>query len=269
MTLYEKMKKYKYIYNKFTMTNFQIASDLHIEYKNNNFVDPLTIITPSADYLILAGDIGSFYKFEQLFNFIFILSKHFKGIIYVPGNNEYYTQIGFESKNMNELLQNFRNVSKSISNLYILDRACIKIGNICIAGCTLWSDIKVCIPKFIFRINYINTNAYFKKYEKDLLYIKHIINYCQSFNLKLLLVTHYCPTYSLIHPLKSTSKYISMYASNLDYLQTKNQIHTWVFGHTHINFNIISEKGTVLVTNQLGKPKDCIKNYNKNMVIKL
>ena len=263
------MKNYNIYYNFFTMTKFQIASDLHIEYKNNELVDPLTIITPSADYLILAGDIGSFYKYEQLHKFIYILSKYYKSIIYVPGNNEYYTQIGFEPKSMDELLQNFKRVSSYINNLYILDRACIKIGDICIAGCTLWSNPTVYIPKFIVRINSINTNMYIQKHEKDLAYIKYIIKYCQTFNLKLLLVTHYCPTYSLINPLKSTNKYISMYVSNLDFLHTKDQIHTWVYGHTHANFNVITDKGTRLVTNQVGKPKDNIKDYNKNMVIEI
>ena len=38
------------------MTNFQIVSDLHIEYNTNEVPDPLTLITPSADILILAGD---------------------------------------------------------------------------------------------------------------------------------------------------------------------------------------------------------------------
>lgn len=251
------------------MNNFQIASDLHIEYNNNDFVDPLTIITPSAEYLILAGDIGSFYKYEQLCNFLCVLSKHYKSIIYVPGNNEYYTQIGFEHKTMEELLQNFKKVSRCINNLYILDRSCIKIGDICIAGCTLWSDPNMFIPKFIVRINSINTEIYIKKHKKDLNYIKHIINYCQSFNLKLLLITHYCPTYSLINPQKSTNKYISLYASNIDYLHTKDKIDTWVYGHTHYNFDVITHKGTRLVSNQLGKPKDNIKDYNKNMVIKI
>ena len=52
------------------MVTVQIASDLHIEYKNNNIPNPLDFITPSADILILAGDIGSFYKIQQLTEFL-------------------------------------------------------------------------------------------------------------------------------------------------------------------------------------------------------
>ena len=43
------------------MVTVQIASDLHIEYKNNNIPNPLDFITPSADILILL----SFYAHFQ------------------------------------------------------------------------------------------------------------------------------------------------------------------------------------------------------------
>ena len=45
------------------MTSFQLASDLHIEYQNNR-VNAFDFITPTADILILAGDIGSLYKID-------------------------------------------------------------------------------------------------------------------------------------------------------------------------------------------------------------
>ena len=56
------------------MTSIQISSDLHIECVNDDNIDPLQYITPSADILILAGDIGSLYKIKQLKNFIKQLS---------------------------------------------------------------------------------------------------------------------------------------------------------------------------------------------------
>jgi predicted phosphodiesterase len=59
------------------MTSFQIVSDLHIEYKNNEIPDPLTLITPTSEILILAGDIGSLYKIKQLQGFLEKLCIHF------------------------------------------------------------------------------------------------------------------------------------------------------------------------------------------------
>ena len=52
----------------------QIASDLHIEYRSNIIPNPLDLITPSAEILILAGDIGSSYKYNQL-NFLIDISR--------------------------------------------------------------------------------------------------------------------------------------------------------------------------------------------------
>lgn len=250
------------------MTYFQIVSDLHIEYKNTDVPDPLSLITPSAEILILAGDIGSFYQYNQLKTFLINLCPYFKVVIYVPGNHEYYTIKGISHKRMDSLLYNFIQMEKSIDNLYVLNRSSVQIGDICIVGCTLWSKTEINVPQFIVRIPCMNTMVYNKKYEEDLSYIEKMIEYCQKKDKKLVVVTHHCPTYSVITSKKKLKyKYISLYASNLDHLLTSNKVHTWIAGHIHSNFNIITEGGTHLVGNQRGKPKDKILDYNKSLVI--
>jgi predicted phosphodiesterase len=249
------------------MTKFQIVSDLHIEYKNKEITDPLTYITPSADVIILAGDIGSCYQYDQLKTFLVNLSLLFKTVLYVPGNHEYYTMNGFKTQKMYELLDSLFIIEKSIDNLYILNRSSVQIEDTCIIGCTLWSKPKMNIPKFIVRIPEMNTFEYNKKHVEDLSYIKKMITYCKKEKLKLLVVTHHCPTFSVITTKKLNDKYISLYASDLDYILKKENVHTWIAGHIHINFDIVTKGGTRLVGNQLGKPKDCIKDYKKNMVI--
>ena len=250
------------------MTNFQIVSDLHIEYRTNEVPDPLTLITPSADILILAGDIGSFYQYNQLKTFLINLCPHFKVVIYVPGNHEYYTMKGYHSQKMKVLLQNFVQMEQSINNLYVLSRSSVQIDDVCIVGCTLWSDPDTVVPKFIVRVPDMNTRVYKQRYESDLGYIKKMIKYCQKKDKKLMVVTHHCPTYSVITSKKKLKdKYISLYASHLDHLLTSEKVHTWVAGHIHHNFDLITEGGTHLVGNQRGKPKDKITDYNKSMVI--
>lgn len=252
------------------MTSFQIVSDLHIEYMSNDSPDPLSLITPSAENLILAGDIGSFYKYNQLKTFLIKLCKHFKVVIYIPGNHEYYKINGYLPQKMSVLLHNFVILEKYIDNLYVLNRSSAQIGDVCIVGCTLWSNPKIHIPHYIVRIPEMTTYNYTKKYKKDLEYIKKMIKYSQKKNVKLLVVTHYCPTYSVITTRKKINdKYISLYASDLDTLLTKEQVHTWVCGHIHINFDLITTGGTHLVGNQFGKPKDKITNYKKNFVIEV
>jgi Icc-related predicted phosphoesterase len=250
------------------MTKFQIASDLHIEYKNNEVPDPLTLITPTADVLILAGDIGSFYKYDQLKSFLQKLCPYFKVVLYVPGNHEYYKQQGYQAQQMNILLKRFMKIEKSINNLYVLNRSSVQIDDVCIVGCTLWSDATTVIPKFIVRVQSMNSLLYKQKFDSDLEYIEKMIEYCKKKNLKLLVITHHCPTYSVITSRKKKKdKYISLYASHLDHLLTDDQVHTWVCGHIHSNFDKITEGGTHLVGNQKGKPKDHITDYNKSLVI--
>lgn len=252
------------------MTNFQIVSDLHIEYNTDEVPDPLTLITPSADILILAGDIGSFYKYSQLKTFLINLCPQFKVVIYVPGNHEYYTMKGYPPQKMNQLLQRFIKMEESINNLYVLNRSSVQIDNVCIVGCTLWSKPEVPVPKFIVRVPGLNTRAYIQKYEGDLAYIEKMIKYCQKRGKKLMVVSHHCPTYSVItSPKKLKDKYISLYASNLDHLLTSDKVHTWVAGHIHINFDLITDGGTHLVGNQKGKPKDKINDYSKSFVIEV
>jgi predicted phosphohydrolase len=249
--------------------NFQIASDLHIECQDT-IPDPLSLITPSADILILAGDIGSIYKLNQLRLFLTKLCGYFKIVVYILGNHEYYRTkecVSHKQDSMKNLYKKFVYLEKIIDNFYVLNRSSLQIGNVCIVGCTLWSKPKIKIPQYIVRIQEMNNKTYTKKYKEDLNYIETMIKYCDDKKLKLIVVTHYCPTYSIIPEKKLKEKYISLYASNLDYLLTKEKVHTWVCGHIHSNFDIISNNGTHVVGNQLGKPRDDVKKYKKNFVI--
>ena len=193
---------------------------------------------------------------------------HFKVVIYVPGNHEYYTIKGYQPQKMINLYNKFVKMEQIINNLYVLSRSSVEIDNVCIVGCTLWSDPAVTIPKFIVRIPDMYTKVYKEKYDGDINYIKKMIKYCQQKNKKLMVVTHHCPTYSVITTKKKLEdKYISLYATNLDHLLTDDMVHTWVAGHIHINFDLVTKGGTHLVGNQRGKPKDKITNYNKSMII--
>lgn len=246
------------------MISFQVASDLHIEYKNNKVPDPLSLITPSADILILCGDIGSFYKYEQLKTFLSLLCGYFKIVLYIPGNCEYYRVHGYKSNSIDNLIRHSYDLEKCINNLYILNRSSINIGNVCVVGCTLWSDLRINIPHFV-RIYGMDTHTYKKMYFEDLNYIKKMIRYCEAKQMKLLVVTHHVPTYLVIK--KPVDRYASLYASDLDDLLDKKFVHTWLCGHIHSNFDFITKGGTHLVGNQFGKPHDYITDYDKEKVI--
>jgi predicted phosphodiesterase len=248
------------------MTTFQIVSDLHIEYKNNENVNPLDYITPTADVLILAGDIGSLYKFQQLKSFLTLICPHFKATLYVPGNHEYYLQDNYEPQSLDSLTDSLFSLEKSIKNLYILQQSSIVIDDICIIGCTLWSYSTIPLPKYIVRIPDMNTFLYNKKHVSDVAYIKTMIQCCKEKNMKLVIVTHHCPSSKVLNSNTKKDKFRSLYVSDLDYLINQNNVHTWICGHIHQNFDF-SMQGTRIVGNQRGKPKDKITDFSKAFLL--
>jgi hypothetical protein len=248
------------------MISFQIASDLHIEICRDT-PPALSLIKPAAEILILAGDIGRIHKHQQLRTFLQDVCQHFRYVLYVLGNHEFYRVKGIPDKSIDELWVMMRDIEKKITNLYILNRSSLVIGNICIAGCILWSRPLVNVPSFIVRIAGMNTDKYRSLHEQDVQYIEKIVRYCSSKKLRLVVVTHHCPSYSLLAGKKLQDKYKSLYVSNLDYLLDVTRVHTWICGHVNINFDLRTKNGTRLVSNQKGKPKNIVRNFSKEKVI--
>ena len=252
------------------MLTVQIASDLHIEYKNNDVPNPLDFITPSADVLILAGDIGSLYKIEQLTKFLEALCSYFQVVLYVPGNHEWYVPPEYQPLDWETLEKRMYSVENMIPNLTILNRSSVLIGNICFAGCTLWSQPEGKIPPFIVRIKDVRTKEYQFKHNEDLEYLKNMMNFCKKNNHKLLVVTHYPPTKKVVNTSdRKKKKFHYLYGTDLDYLLDINFVDTWVCGHVHKNFDFISEKGCHVVGNQKGKDKDNILDYKKDFIVNI
>lgn len=258
---------------------FQIISDLHIEYRNDEVPDPTILLTlPSRNenvHLILAGDIGSLYKIDQLTKFLQSLSAFYEAIYYIPGNHEYYTNT-HSYVPFNVLKHRFDSLEDIIPNLKILNRNFIVINDVCIAGCTLWSN-PMSVPRYIVRIPDLNRRLYYWEHVKDVEFLQYMINYTTEHKLKLIVVTHHCPTFQLIScPSKKVDKHVSLYATDLEYLLIDNSIiNTWICGHIHINFDtqLTDEDGIIttstrLIGNQRGKPKDdCYRTYNKSLLI--
>jgi predicted phosphodiesterase len=251
------------------MLNFQIMSDLHLEtFEGHPNIE--SFITPRAKVLILAGDIGRIHKYEQLKTFLQKLCKNFEIVLYVLGNHEYYKVDNIPTKSMEELLQDIYKIKADINNLYILNRSSVIIDDVCIAGCTLWSQATIDIPQFIVRIPGINTAKYNAMFKQDLTYVEYMVNLCRERKLKLVVVTHHCPTYIVgQRKNKSKDKYKSLYVSNLDYLLDSSRVHTWICGHVHKNFDFYTKNGTRVVCNQKGKSHENITNFSKEKIISL
>jgi predicted phosphodiesterase len=244
----------------------QLASDLHIEFFNDEIPNVFDYITPSAPHLLLAGDIGSLYKIEQLYGFLKALSPHFESILYIPGNHEYYQVPHYPPLSIETLTGRLESLEQRISNLYILNRSSVRINNLCIIGCTLWSRPECLVPPFIVRIHNFNSHSYLEAHRSDLAYIEEMMTYCKQKGYIPVVSTHHPPTLQALQGAKKRKQFVSLYATDLEGFIREHKPNTWICGHTHKNLDI--QVGSCrIVSNQKGKPKDRVTDYQPNFTL--
>jgi predicted phosphodiesterase len=126
------------------MTTLAIASDLHLEFGTIELHN-----TGNADVLILAGDICVARDIEladknmysnrkragTYIDFFEQVSNAFPTVIYVMGNHEHYDG---DFKYTKGILQH---ALKEFTNIHILDKETLEIGDITFIGATLWTDM--------------------------------------------------------------------------------------------------------------------------------
>jgi predicted phosphodiesterase len=226
---------------------FQIISDIHLErlqYLNTSTF----LITPKAEYLILVGDICNIEKFDMYKSFLKEVCSLYKKVFLVPGNNEYYsTMYSYEFLDMQ--LSKF---AQTISNLIYLNSKYYDIDDVRIYGSILWSCIP---PSYSYshfmpikddQLNNVDTNWINKQHESC---VKDLTNSLSSTK-KNLVVTHYPPTFEKTMSNKyTTSRKRFFYANELSDLINSKLVHTWVYGHTHINSDFIKNE-TRIISNQ-------------------
>lgn len=227
----------------------RVASDLHLEGFRGAKVHKLVerfLPRDSRDidsYLVLAGDISS--DLDQLVNFLSYVEPHFKHVIYVPGNHEYY---GHDIKKWRS---EYYKLETELSNTTMADTATLKVFKdvVFVAG-TLWADAgKSYTDQFLIQRAmsdfYVISNGHQKFTAEDM----RILNKYEQSNFSRLLakaryateyaelpvvaVSHHLPSYHLCHP-RFGLQLNGGFASNCDELLVGHDAPTlWIHGHTH------------------------------------
>ena len=215
---------------------FQIASDIHIEklYPKKSVITDF--IVPSASNLILAGDIGSIYQIETFKIFFMSCKEHFENVIFVPGNNEYYSRVGFQQKTFKELNEDIQNLCNDL-DIILLNNTYIELDKYIIFGSTWWSAVPDALNM---RINmekdrHINSDDFNHLHYVARKSLNKVIE--MKGDKKLLVVSHYCPTrlgtMNMHHKKDDFVDLVPYYfASSEKYL--KGLVDVWIFGHTHV-----------------------------------
>lgn len=232
------------------MTRIYYASDLHIEFYEDEKEIKMFFPPHPEDILVLAGDIGD--PEEESFNrFLEYCSKSYKHVVYTTGNHEYYNL----SKTMEEVDDMIRELSDKYENLHILLDTCVTLDGIKFVGGTLFTyfpEGKYDEAKDVMRDYYFMTpQKTVERHKKTVEFLDNITKLDDNTE-KYVVVTHHLPSYSGISREFKDHPYNYLFANHLDALLRRDNIHAWISGHTHSQ-NIVGK----LHINPFGYPGEC------------
>ncbi|CAH6420379.1 Hypothetical protein HVR_LOCUS1177 [uncultured virus] len=146
----------------------RLFSDIHLELSNNGLKLANKILSapvPDKTILILAGDIGN--PNSKLYrNFITGVSQKYHQVLVITGNHEYYQKYqrkisdhGIVHKykpSIEEIDDMVRNIANSLPNVHFLQRSAFIYNRVRFLGCTLWTQSKPDLSKYMNDYQYIS-----------------------------------------------------------------------------------------------------------------
>ena len=256
--------------------NFQIVSDLHLEFGSGyeSFDIP-----PSAPYLCLLGDIGLAVD-DKLFTFLESQLKVFKIVYFVLGNHEAYrSSYSFAKQRFATFQKSCQDRRATLGEFIVLDQTRYDIENVTILGCTLYSNVTAEQHDHVsFGLNdfYMIENWSVEQHNDahksdvewlcaQLKEIKKEPNRC------IMVLTHHSPTLleKAHDPRHRGSKLTSAFATDLLPELDMSQVKVWAYGHTHFNHPSIMVGEVELITNQRGYITDLSSNFDVSKVVTL
>ena len=233
----------------------QYASDLHLEFGENSKWLKANPLVPSADILILAGDIGYLgddnYKTHPFWDQV---SENYKKVIVIPGNHELYKYYDINELHEGWSLSIRKNVKAYYNSVIPLDE------NTDLIVSTLWSKISPaeefmterCVSDFArirngkFRLSAQRFN---EEHDRCRSFIDKAVKESKAKNI--IVATHHVPSFSLMADEFKGSSINGAFTVELGDFIANSRINYWIYGHSHRNI----EKrigNTVCISNQLG-----------------
>lgn len=249
------------------MKKIQIFSDIHLEAYDN----PSTLwkfVKPQAPIAVVAGDIHAKH-FEAALTEI---ASRFKQVVCVLGNHEYYRKdISWTP-----------DLTKMPANVAVLNPGVFENEDSVFIGATLWTDFKNqdwfvmhAAKNGIMDFGAIRSadrqftpQQAFDIHTKEKAYIKLMIEKYRGCGKKIVIVTHFLPSYQLVHPkwkLMGSDMLNYYFSASCDDLIEYSEAAAWCFGHTH-NARDMKIAGVRCVCNPLGYPTEN-PNYKDKVVL--
>ena len=233
----------------------QYASDLHLEFgENSRWLKEIPLI-PSADILVLAGDIGYFgdanYKTHPFWEWA---SQNYKKVIVVPGNHELYKFFDINELHEDWTLEIRPNIHAFYNCVIPLDE------NTDLIASTLWAHIPTgeeffterCVSDFKrirngeFRLSAQRFN---EEHQRCRDFIEKAVNESKAKNL--VVATHHVPSFELMATEFKGSTINGAFTVEMGNFIAYSRINYWIYGHSHRNIDKVIGS-TQCVSNQLG-----------------
>ena len=232
----------------------QYASDLHLEFPDNDNYIRRNPLKRAGDILVIAGDIGYINDDSYCRNpFWDWASSNYCEVIVAVGNHELY--------NFVDLAKMPRGMVYAIrSNVRCYYDAVIKIGDVDLIVSTLWAKIpeidaiptQVGITDF-YRIMYdakpLTWDKFNLEHDRCFSFIESEVRKSSARNI--VVVTHHVPSFQLSSPEFNDSRTNGAFTVELANFIENNRIYCWIYGHSHRNIDKIIAN-THCLTNQLG-----------------
>lgn len=231
----------------------QYASDLHLEFPQNQLFLKLYPLQPVGDILIIAGDTDYLnhetYSEHPLWDWA---SEHFRETIVVIGNHELYH--GDLSTLSDGAVLMIRNNVKAYYN------SVIHIDNTDFIVSTLWSHIPPedafvteCGVADFHHILYgkerLTVQRFNAEHERCVEFVKKAV--AESTAEHIVVATHHVPSFALQSEDFERSRINGAFVSELGDFIADSRIDYWIYGHSHRNIEL-TIGNTRCVSNQLG-----------------
>jgi len=259
----------------------QYVSDIHLEFydkKNKGEIHPEIYLKPSAEYLALCGDIGipdlASYK-----PFLTWCSSKWKGVFVVAGNHEYYNVRCEPRTDMDHKKQLMRIACANLPNVYFLDcdSVWLESEKIRVIGCTLWSEIHdetlkkaeldISDPRQILidATSPATPEILRELHRIELDWLRDAIGNARVKGEKVLVLTHYLPTYQLIADKYVGNEMNSCFASHCEDV-IRPPIVAWICGHSHCG-KTVTINGVLCTLNPFGYPGESVPTRTRDAVL--
>lgn len=238
---------------------FHLVSDLHLDAwmsRNDFFIYDL--LPEGDETLIIAGDLCEIAHLRDYGAEIFgELCGKYQNVIYVAGNHEYYgtDYQGFQDR--------FRRLEGMFDNLFCLEDESIVIGDVSIAGSTLWFRNTPMNPVFE---NQLADFTYIQDY-RNWVYDRNeaAVEFLQNLPEVDLIITHHLPCSKSVDAKYANEATNLYFLCDISGVILDKQPKVWCHGHTHIACEYQLGE-TQVICNPRGYPGENAKGYEARVI---